>query len=378
VSSTIERSSPFFEAHSIYSPKPGQKEAAVSETYQCIDPLTDPRWGEFLQRHPRASIFHTPGWLEALWRTYGYVPVAFTTSRPGEELRNGLVFSRVQSWLIRPRLVSLPFSDHADPLLDDPGELPGLLAFLKCGQAERRWRSIELRPPDNPSTPTSWPDFHDGRRYFLHRLDLRASLIDLFSGLHKDSIQRKIRRAEREGLVCQVGRSETQLNIFYKLTVVTRRRQGLPPPPLAWFRNVLACLGERALIRVVFAGDRPIAAILTLQFKDTMVYKYGCSDARFHSLGGMPFVLWRTITDAKRLGDTELDLGRSDPGNVGLTTFKERFGAVRSVLTYKKYPDPGLQAVGAAWAEGAAKQVFGVLPERLQIAAGRLIYPHIG
>jgi lipid II:glycine glycyltransferase (peptidoglycan interpeptide bridge formation enzyme) len=152
----------------------------------------------------------------------------------------------------------------------------------------------------------------------------------------------------------------------------------LPPPPLAWFRNVLACLGERALIRVVFAGDRPIAAILTLQFKDTMVYKYGCSDARFHSLGGMPFVLWRTITDAKRLGDTELDLGRSDPGNVGLTTFKERFGAVRSVLTYKKYPDPGLQAVGAAWAEGAAKQVFGVLPERLQIAAGRLIYPHIG
>src|SRR2546430_11331216 len=34
-----------------------------------LDPLEDPRWAEFVQRHPRASVFHTPGWLEALRRT---------------------------------------------------------------------------------------------------------------------------------------------------------------------------------------------------------------------------------------------------------------------------------------------------------------------
>jgi hypothetical protein len=44
-----------------------------------IDPLLDPRWPEFLQRNPRASIFHTVGWLDALKRTYGYEPVAYTT-----------------------------------------------------------------------------------------------------------------------------------------------------------------------------------------------------------------------------------------------------------------------------------------------------------
>jgi hypothetical protein len=124
-----------------------REEAAVSHAFQSIDPLTDQRWPEFLSRHPRASVFHTPAWLEALRQTYGYTPLVFTTARPGEALRNGVVFSKVRSWLVRPHLVSLPFSDHVDPLLDDPSELPALLAVLKQGQARGQWRSAELRPP---------------------------------------------------------------------------------------------------------------------------------------------------------------------------------------------------------------------------------------
>jgi lipid II:glycine glycyltransferase (peptidoglycan interpeptide bridge formation enzyme) len=158
---------------------------------------------------------------------------------------------------------------------------------------------------------------------------------------------------------------------------MTRRRQLLPPPPFTWYRNVMECLGERAKIRVVQKNDQAIVAILTLHYKHTVVYKYGCSDARFHSLGGVPFILWKTIEDAKRLGATELDMGRSDPSNAGLITFKERFGAARLILIYKKYPDPGKQWV-ASWQGRAAKRVFTALPASLQVLAGRIIYPHIG
>src|SRR5271154_2890210 len=76
-----------------------------------VQPLTDRRWDEFLERHPRASVFHTTGWLKALRQTYGYEPIAYTTSPPGSDLRNAMIFCRVQSWLTGPRLVSLPFSD---------------------------------------------------------------------------------------------------------------------------------------------------------------------------------------------------------------------------------------------------------------------------
>lgn len=353
------------------------KGAAVSESFQSIDPLKDPRWEEFICRHPRASIFHTKPWLEALRRTYGYYPLVFTDAPAGSQLRNGLVFSRVASWLVAPRLVSLPFSDHADPLLDDDADLGSLIHTLQLGQTAGKWKSIELRPPEYPNARARWDGFFDGQTYFLHRLNLQPSLEEVFQGLQKDSIQRKIRRAEREHLVYEEGRSASLLHKFYQLTVMTRRRQVLPPPPFAWYRNVIECLGERAKIRVVQKNDQAIAAILTLHYKHTMVYKYGCSDARFHSLGGVPFVLWKTIEDAKRQGATMLDMGRSDPTNAGLITFKERFGAARSSLIYKKYPAPGEQWV-ASWQGRAAKRIFTALPAPLQVLAGRIVYPHIG
>src|ERR1700676_4757136 len=75
-----------------------------------IDPLSDHRWHELLQQHPRASVFHSCAWLDALKQTYEYEPVAYTTTAPGAPLKNGWVFCRIRSWLTGRRLVSLPFS----------------------------------------------------------------------------------------------------------------------------------------------------------------------------------------------------------------------------------------------------------------------------
>src|SRR6185295_20146121 len=85
-----------------------------------IDPLRDSRWPDLIVRYPNASVFHTRGWLEALRSTYGYVPVAFTTSAPNENLTNAVLFCAVRSWLTGSRLVSLPFSDHCEPLVNVP------------------------------------------------------------------------------------------------------------------------------------------------------------------------------------------------------------------------------------------------------------------
>src|SRR5580700_8950379 len=94
-----------------------------------IDPTRDERWERLLAAHPRASIFHTRGWLEALRQTYGYYPVAFTTSAPGLPLTNALVFCQISNWLKGRRLVSLPFSDHCAPLVGNQEELDCLLDY---------------------------------------------------------------------------------------------------------------------------------------------------------------------------------------------------------------------------------------------------------
>src|SRR6185503_8664355 len=82
-----------------------------------VHPLQDARWATFLDSHSKSSVFHTKPWIEALLQTYGYTPTVFTTNPPGEPLTNGILGCRVDSWLTGSRIVSLPFSDHCEPLL---------------------------------------------------------------------------------------------------------------------------------------------------------------------------------------------------------------------------------------------------------------------
>jgi hypothetical protein len=339
-----------------------------------LDPLRDSRWPELLQRHPDASVFHSRGWLETLHRTYGYEPVTYTTSPPGGELANALVFCRIDSWLTGRRLVSLPFSDHSDPLSDSEDTLCAMLGHLERERRSQRWKYIEVRPL-RPSAATA--GFETSTAFFFHRVDLSPPLHAVFSRFHKGCIQRKIRRAEREGLTYEAGRSEDLLRKFYALLVVTCRRKRLPPQPVEWFRNLVACLGETVTLHVASKGARPIASILTLSFKRSLVYKYGCSDPRFHALGGTQALLWNAIQDAKRRGFVELDLGRSDVEQQGLVTFKNRWGAVSTLSKYLRCSATGARA-GQNGALRIARNVFAHMPDRMLIAAGEVLYRHVG
>ncbi|MBE0660627.1 MAG: GNAT family N-acetyltransferase, partial [Bryobacteraceae bacterium] len=302
-----------------------------------INPLTDGRWGELVERHPAGSLFHTCGWLEALWRTYGFESVALTTSAPGEALANGLVYSRVRSWLTGRRLVSVPFSDHCEPLVRGAGDLAELLEGFRGRVKEGRYGYGEIRPW--VAAAGEYLGFRPGQSYVAHRLDLRVRAEAVFRGFHKDCVQRKIRRAEREGVVVEKGNSAGLLEEFYGLMIQTRKRHGLPPQPLDWFRNLGDCLGAALTVWVARKDGRAAAAILTGRQGRVVVYKYGASVARMHALGCMPYLMWRAAEDGVERGMEWLDLGRSDIGQSGLIAFKDHLGAERSLISYWRWPE---------------------------------------
>ena len=353
------------------------RSCAVSRPFQLIEPLKDCRWEGFLQRHPRSSIFHTKSWLQVLHRTYGYEPVAFTTTPAGEDLENAVVFCVVKSSLVRPRLVSLPFSDHTDLLLDNQSDLSNLLTLLEQGQAEGKWKSVEFRPLDHGNRFADWANFQDGTNYVIHRLDLRPCLHNYSRDFTRIPSNANTSRCTRRS---QVRRRQVRFTAAPVLPVDNDH----PPPssspasPICLVPQCRGLPGEQVKIRVASVGDRAVAAILTLFFKRTLIYKYGCSDAQFHNLGAMPFLMWRAIEDAKRHDLSELDLGRSDIDNAGLITFKNRFGATQSRVTYKKFPESHAARGRHDWQLKVAKRVFAAMPERMLVMAGKLLYPHIG
>ena len=341
-----------------------------------LNPLQDPRWQNFVERHPHGSVFHTVYWLEALRRTYGYEPIVYTTTSPGKELVNGIVFCRIHSWVSGNRLVSLPFSDHCEPLADT-AEMAELMDSLKDSQHSKEWKYIELRPAYRHGL-VQGSDLTKTESFSLQVLDLSPSLDALFNKFHKSCIQRKIHRAEREKLIYEEGRSDTHLKAFYNLLLLTRRRHGLPPQPLLWFRNAIRCLGDRVLIRIAAKDGQPVASIVTVQYKDVVVYKYGCSDARFNNLGGNSLLFWKAIQDAKRNGASKYDFGRSEKENSGLISFKENWGAVSLPLDYYRLPTRHSFHLNSRWRTRVAKGLFSMMPDALLAASGRLLYRHIG
>lgn len=344
-----------------------------------LDPLTDPRWLELLQSNPAASVFHSRPWLSALRDTYGYQPLALTSSAPGEMLRDGLVFCRIYSWLTGRRWVSAPFSDHAEPLLADPAALTPLLRAAEEHMLSESLRSIEIRPQH--ALPGGFAPDYQRTEYALHNLDLSPDLETLFRNLHTDSIQRKIRRAQREALQYSTGRSAEHLDAFYLLLQRTRRRHSIPPQPRAWFEILARNFGPQLTIHLASHRGLPIAAMLTLVHKSTLVYKYGCSDETQHPLGGMQLIMWRAIEAAKQQGLTGLDLGRSDLDNPGLITYKNRWGAIRTPLVYlrkSRYPSSAPKASQNGWKRRLAGSVFAHLPATFSSAAGRVLYRHLG
>jgi hypothetical protein len=344
-----------------------------------VDATKDMRWAELVERHPQASVFHTVAWLEALRRTYGYEPVVFTTSPPTSELKNGLVFCRVKSWLTGRRLVSLPFSDHCEPLCDSAEDMNFLIRHLQTTLELQGWKYLELRPINGNFGQTGdGMRFLPVARYFLHTLSLHPDLNDLFRSLDKDSVQRRIQRAKQAGLVEKCGRSDELLKEFYSLFVITRGRHRLPPIPYAWFRNLIQCLGKTLEIRLAYKDETPVAAILTLRFRGVVYYKYGCSDARFKQYGATPWLLWRCIEAGKSNGAMEFDMGRTEEDNAGLLAFKNHWVPQPKQLVYWQFPvNRSLVWVGG-WKLKVAKRIFSCMPNRLLMMTGRLIYRHIG
>jgi len=344
-------------------------------TVYTLDPLADPRWTSFVERHPLASVFHTSAWLLSLRRTYAYTPIVFTTSAPMEALQGAVVLCTVRSRLTGRRLVSLPFSDHCDALVEREDVLRELCGAVERFRADERWKYAELRLP-RAELPPAEP-FRTADSYHLHRLDLRASAEELWQRLHRDSIQRRVRKAEREKLEYEEGRSESLVARLVQLLELTRDRHRVPIQPRAWFRNLVECFGPAASIRVVSKGGTPVAGLLTLSHGTRVVYKYGGSDVRYNALGGMPLLFWRMIQDAKRSGAQELDLGRTDRDNIGLAVFKERWGAQRSTLTYWRSPGDATPPQ-ASRTLAMARRAFYRLPIRLRRATASLIYRHLG
>jgi CelD/BcsL family acetyltransferase involved in cellulose biosynthesis len=212
-----------------------------------------------------------------------------------------------------------------------------------------------------------------------HVLPLEADTSRVFGTFKRSQVQRNIRRAEREGVRVEVTTSLEDLAVFYRLHLWTRRRLGVPVQPkrflvALWEKLVAAGFGFAV---VAYKGSRAIAGAVFLAWNETVVYKYGASDARYWSLRSNNLTLWTAIQWACENGYREFDFGRSDLDDHGLRAFKDGWGTTELPLVYSycgdvlPRPVPNLE-------RRLVGKVIRYSPALVCRGVGELFYGHFG
>jgi CelD/BcsL family acetyltransferase involved in cellulose biosynthesis len=324
---------------------------------ELLDPRSDERWRELIERAPEATAFHHPAWLSLIADHYRYPIEAPCLVEQGGRLTAGLPWARVESRLTGRRLVALPFTDACEPLIAGASEreLAGAVEDARL----RAELPLEIRAPLE-GMPGSSP-----QRYWRHVLTLDDDA-DVVARRARQGIRRGVAKARREGLSCARRTDPAALDTFYRLHLRTRRHQGVPTQSKRFIVGLARLFASgNGFVAVVTDGEgAAVAAAVFLHHRDHLIYKYGASQRAALARRPNNLLFAEVIRWACEAGYRKLDFGRTDLEQEGLRGFKRGWGADEIPLHYTY--------VGADPSAGRS------LPQRLLAPAIRRSPPFVG
>lgn len=318
-------------------------EAGVGRVVE-VDPVADPRWGEVLARH-RSDVFHSPAWLSVL-DYYDFGPRARVVLSPEGEPVAGMAYCSLTRGEAT-RVVALPFSDYADPLVSSAEEWEAIVGAYDPGV------TIEVKALRDEHTRND-PCFEAVSCAKWHRLDLRAGTDAVWDGMH-GSGRRAIRKSTDAPVKVVAADSVSQLRSFFELHLSVRKNKyRLLAQPYGFLRAIwdsFIAEGRGVLLLALHEGSI-IAGTMLLEWGDTLYYKFNASEFRYLEYFPNDALVWGAIALAHERGLGYLDFGLSDWDQEGLHRFKAKFGAEEGRIdrlrrsTGQAPPDPISQHLG--------------------------------
>lgn len=354
----------------------------VLDHRDLADPRTDPRWQQ-LATGPHGSLFTSPPWIDAVCGTYGFDAVCRIVM-DGEAPIAGLAWVPISD-IRGDRRSSLPFSDRADPPVDDPLTWARLRSRMVGPDAPFTLRCFDT------AIPAADPHLHRVGSAAWHGTPLDTDTDELYRRLSKHA-RRNIGIAERSGVRIAASTGLGAVRSFHQLHVQLRKRKyRLLAQPVELFERIwhaftgasafsgtTAFPGNRAVVTLLaYAGDDLIAGAMFLVWGDTMYYKFGASRPEYLSLRPNDAIFWAGIRWGTQHRLRLLDWGLSDLDQPGLVAYKRKWATEeRTIVT--------LRAGGEkARSCGEAGPVLGELtrlltdesvPDAVTARAGSLLY----
>lgn len=344
------------------------------DAIQTINPIDYPGWDELILTFPGHAFFHSSAWAKVLAGTYNYKPLYFCLGL-NEGSPACIPLMEIASGLTGKRAVSLPFTDHCEPLTTGPAQMHELVRQIKSYGIAAAWKYVEVR-----GGQSFFADRAPSSQYFGHVLDLTPGIEKLFAALHGNT-RRNIKRALKNDIHMEISYSRESLERYYQLHCITRKRHGAPPQSKRFFMKIHEHVIARRRGMVVLAShqEKAIAAAVYLHFGKKAIYKFGASDFLYQHLRANDLVMWEAIKWFSEHGFETLCFGRTDQANEGLRRFKNGWSPKEHFINYYRLDLTGQNAAASSSGQPPwINEVFRKLPLSVLRVIGAALYKHMG
>ncbi len=346
----------------------------MSSDYEVLNPLKHADWDTLIRRFPEASSFHSVEWTRVLCDSYGYLPCYLVFG--DRESPSGIVpLMEIRSFLTGIRGVSLPFSDNCLPLLDGSIDRQKVIEAIFSYGRSAGWKEFEFRGGDllvDTLSPSAW--------YYRHKLSLQKDCDALFVSL-KHNTRNNIRKAQKSGVVITKSHGPEDMEKFYKLNVHTRKKHGLPPQPLSFFRKLheyIIAQRQGSIITAHVNGEC-VSGVICLEFGRNVIVKYAATGGTSLEVRPNNLLIWELIQRYHDEGFHAIDFGRTDPPNDGLRRFKNSWNVDETVFSYYKYDLEKNKSVSQhLYSTDFLSAIFRMMPGPMLRLVGKVLYKHIG
>ncbi len=335
------------------------------------DPRTDPRWRR-LATGAHGSVFTSPPWIDAVCATYDFTPVGTILLDWEGQPRAGLAWVPISD-IRGDRLVSLPFSDRAEPLTDDQVDWKALVDGVIAAAAPLTLRCFDT------AVPVGDPRFHQVAAAAWHGTPLDGDVEEIRRRLSQHA-RRNITVSERDGVRIEAHTDRDAVHRFHRLHVSLRKRKyRLLAQPVELFDRIWdAFAADDAIVTMLaHAGDELIAGAVFLTWGDTLYYKFGASRHEHLALRPNDALFWAGIRWGAQRGAQLVDWGLSDLDQPGLISYKRKWATEeRRIVTLRaggEHARSDSQA-GAMLGELTRLLTDDAVPDEVTRQSGALLY----
>ena len=300
-------------------------------------PLSDAgEWDAYVAAHPDATPFHSRAWCEAITRATGHQCHLITARGADGGLTGILPLHHVRSPLFGQALVGSGFAVDGGLLADDPAVAATLAQGAAAMAKSLGVPSVELRGGPLPEGQ-GWA--REEGIYAGFARDLAADDDAQLLAIPRKQ-RAEVRKVLESGLTVTTAREAAERRDHYRIYATSVRNLGTPVFPKALFDAVLDAFGDDADILTVRENGQPVASVLSLYWRGTVMPYWGGGTAEARGLRANELMYFALMRHARERGCSRFDFGRSKVGT-GPYSYKKNWGFEPQPRVYARWLAPG-------------------------------------